>query len=168
VRHGKARHQTSIDQMELALMDRGEAPTGQRSGEARPTAPEDARSGNDDLSDLMLRVVERSNLARALKRVRPNTGRAGVDGMTVDELVPHLRDHWPAIREQLLTGRYQPSAVRQHAIPKGEGRMRILGIPTGLDRFILHPAGRVTGPATAMRSHLLGVQLWLSAGAWSA
>jgi group II intron reverse transcriptase/maturase len=132
--------------MELALMDRGEVPTGQRSGEARPTAPEDARSGNDDLSDLMLRVVERSNLARALKRVRPNTGRAGVDGMTVDELVPHLRDHWPAIREQLLTGRYQPSAVRQHAIPKGEGRMRILGIPTVLDRFIQQAVLQVLQP----------------------
>ena len=84
----------------------------------------------------MERIVERSNLARALKRVRQNQGSAGVDGMTVDELVPYLRDHWLAIRERLLAGRYQPSAVRQHEIPKGDGRMRTLGIPTVLDRFI--------------------------------
>jgi RNA-directed DNA polymerase len=50
--------------------------------------------------------------------------------------VPFLRDHWPGIREQLLAGRYQPSAVRQHQIPKADGRMRTLGIPTVLDRFI--------------------------------
>lgn len=133
----------SIDQMELALTERGEAPTGPRSGEAGPTASEDARSGNDDL---MGRVVERSNLARALKRVRQNKGSAGVDGMTVDELVPYLRDQWSAIREQLLTGRYQPSAVRQHAIPKGDGRMRMLGIPTVLDRFIQQAVLQVLQP----------------------
>jgi retron-type reverse transcriptase len=73
----------------------------------------------------MSRVVERSNLARALKRVRQNQGSAGIDGMTVDELVPSLRDHWPAIRGQLLTGRYRPSAVRQHQIPKAGGGMRM-------------------------------------------
>jgi hypothetical protein len=71
VRHGKVGHQTSVEQMELALEARGEAPQGQRSGEAGPTARGDGRSGNDDL---MSQVVERSNLARALKRVRQNQG----------------------------------------------------------------------------------------------
>jgi len=124
VHHGTAEHQMSIEQMELALTSRGEAPRGQRSGEAGPTAQGDARSGDDDL---MSRVVERSNLARALKRVRQNNGSAGIDGMTVDELVPYLREHWGRIREELLTGRYQPSAVRQHEIPKGGGRGRTDG-----------------------------------------
>jgi group II intron reverse transcriptase/maturase len=133
----------SIDQMELALPDRGEAPTGQRSGEAGPTARGDERSGNDDLMDW---VVERSNLARALKRVRQNKGSAGVDGMTVDELVPYLRGHWPVVREQLLAGRYQPSTVRQHQIPKADGRMRMLGIPTVLDRFIQQAVLQVLQP----------------------
>jgi RNA-directed DNA polymerase len=133
VRHGKATHPTAIDQMELALEARGEAPHGQRSGEARPTARGPERSGD---GDLMARIVERSNLARALKRVRQNQGSAGIDGMTVDELGPYLRTHWSAIREQLLTGTYRPSAVRQHQIPKADGGMRTLGIPTVLDRFI--------------------------------
>ena len=129
--------------MELALEAWGEAPQGQRSGEAGPTARGIGRSGDDDL---MSRVVERSNLARALKRVRQNQGSAGIDGMTVDELVPYLRDHWPAIREQLLTGRYQPSVVRQHQIPKAGGGMRTLGIPTVLDRFIQQAVLQVLQP----------------------
>src|ERR1041385_2137495 len=105
MRHGKATHQMSIDQIELPLEGRGEAPRAARSGEASATAQGPERSGDDDL---LARVVERSNLARALKRVRQNKGSAGIDGMTVDELVPYLHDHWAAIREQLLTGRYQP------------------------------------------------------------
>lgn len=94
----------------------------------------------------MSRVVERSNLARALKRVRQNNGSAGIDGMTVDALVPYLREHWPVIREQLLTGHYQPNAVRHHLIPKADGRMRRLGIPTVLDRFIQQAVLQVLQP----------------------
>ena len=141
--HGMAEHLTSIEQMELALEATGEARQSQRSGEAGPTARGAERSGTDDL---MEQVVERSNLARALKRVRQNQGSAGIDGMTVDELVPYLRDHWPRIRDELLTARYQPSAVRQHEIPKGDGRMRMLGIPTVLDRFIQQAVLQVLQP----------------------
>ena len=95
--------------------------------------------------------------------MRRNKGSPGIDGMTVDELVPYLRDHWPAIREQLLTGRYQPSAVRRHEIPKGDGGMRMLGIPTVLDRFIQQAVLQVLQPRfdpTFSES-----QLRLSAGA---
>lgn len=133
----------SIDQMELPLEGRGEAPRAERSGEAGPTAQGDERSGDDDL---MSQVVERSNLARALKRVRQNEGSAGIDGMTVDELLPYLQDRWSAIREQLLTGRYRPSAVRQHPIPKAGGGVRTLGIPTVLDRFIQQAVLQVLQP----------------------
>jgi len=143
VRHGKAGHQTSLDQRELPLAGRGEAPRRARRGEAGPTAPDPERSGDGDLMD---QVVERGNLARALKRVRQNQGSAGIDGMTVDELVPYLRDHWPGIREALLAGTYQPSAVRQHQIPKGDGRVRTLGIPTVLDRFIQQAVLQVLQP----------------------
>lgn len=143
MRHGKAAHLTSIEQMELALEAPGEARHGQRSGEAGPTSQGAERSGSDDL---MEQIVERSNLARALTRVRQNQGSAGIDGMTTDELVPYLNRHWPRLRGALLTGRYQPSAVRQHEIPKGDGRMRTLGIPTVLDRFIQQAVLQVLQP----------------------
>jgi group II intron reverse transcriptase/maturase len=131
------------EQLELALGGKGEAPMAQRSGEAGPTARGTARSGADDL---MSHVVERSNLARALKRVRRNKGSAGSDGMTVDELLPYLREHWAGIREALLAGTYQPSVVRQHQIPKAGGGVRTLGIPTVLDRFIQQAVLQVLQP----------------------
>ena len=83
-------------------------------------------------------VVDRGNCLRALKRVRQNKGSPGVDGMTVGELPEYLRGHWSVIREQLLMGSYQPSPVRRHAIPKRGGGVRELGIPTVLDRFLVH------------------------------
>ena len=133
----------SIAQMELPLEATGEALTPEWCGEAEPTAPDPERSGDDDL---MSRVVERSNLVRALERVRKNQGSAGIDGMTVDKLVPYRRAHWPGIREALLAGTYQPSAVRQHQIPKPDGRVRTLGIPTVLDRFIQQAVLQVLQP----------------------
>jgi group II intron reverse transcriptase/maturase len=66
--------------------------------------------------------------------------------MTVDELLPYLRQHWARLREELLTGRYQPSAVRQHQIPKPGGGVRTLGIPTVLDRFIQQAVLQVLQP----------------------
>lgn len=93
----------------------------------------------------MERVVEGGNRRRAIKRVQ-NEGRPGVDGLTVDEFPAFLRDHWPVIREQLLTGRYQPSVVRRVEIPKPGGGMRLLGIPTGLDRFIQQALLQVLQP----------------------
>jgi group II intron reverse transcriptase/maturase len=93
------------------------------------------REGSGE-SELMERVVERSNLLAALKRVKANKGSPGIDGMTVGELSAHLKEHWPGIREQLLAGRYQPQAVKRQEIPKSGGGMRELDIPTVLDRFI--------------------------------
>ena len=143
VRHDQAGHRKSVEQIELPLASRGEAPRGQRSGDAASTAQGAERSGTDDLMD---RIVERSNLARALKRVRQNQGSAGIDGMTVDELGPYLREHWTAIREQLLAGRYRPQVVRRHEIPKPGGGVRTLGIPTVLDRFIQQAVLQVLQP----------------------
>jgi retron-type reverse transcriptase len=68
--------------------------------------------------------------------VQANKGAPGVDGMTVDELPASLREHWPAIREQLLKMTYRPSPVREVYVPKPGGGQRMLGIPTVLDRFI--------------------------------
>jgi len=91
-------------------------------------------------------VVERRNLQLALKRVKQNKGGAGIDGMTVEELPGHLREHWPRLREQLLAGRYRPQPVRRHAIPKSDGGVRELGIPTVLDRFIQQALLQVLQP----------------------
>lgn len=130
---GKARHQMTM-QMELALEGRGEAPRGERSGEAGRAAQGEERSGSDRL--LMEEAVARENASAALKRVRRNKGSPGIDGMTVEALEPYLREHWPAIREQLLTGNYQPTEVKRQLIPKSGGGVRELGIPTVLDRFV--------------------------------
>src|SRR6266853_3494290 len=86
---------------------------------------------------LMEEVCERENLKEALRRVKANKGSAGGDGMTVDEITGYLKQHWPAIREQLLSGTYKPQPVRRVDIPKPDGGgVRKLGIPSTLDRFI--------------------------------
>ena len=120
-------------QLELPLGERGEAPQAERSGEASRAASGTACSGTDHLLE---QVVERGNLQRALKRVRQNQGSPGGDGMTVDDLPGHLREHWPTITAQLLAGTYQPQPVKRQPIPKPGGGVRELGIPGGLERFI--------------------------------
>lgn len=144
--HDRAEHQMSNDQFELPLEGRGAAPRRKRSGEAGSSVWGLERSGADDPARMMDRVVERGNLMRALKRVRENHGSPGMDGVTVEELPAYLREHWPAIREQLLTGRYRPSVVKRCEIPKPGGGMRQLGIPTVLDRFIQQAVLQVLQP----------------------
>src|SRR5215204_6512341 len=85
---------------------------------------------------LMEQVCERENLKEALERVKANKGSPGVDGMTVGEIKDYLKQHWPAIREQLLNATYEPQPVRRVEIPKPDGGVRKLGIPSVLDRFI--------------------------------
>src|SRR6266508_1594151 len=92
----------------------------------RPTSP----------NRWMEEVCERDNLKEALRQVKGNKGSAGVDGITVNQLTDYLKQHWPAIREQLLNGTYEPKPVRRVEIPKPDGGVRKLGIPTVLDRFI--------------------------------
>jgi RNA-directed DNA polymerase len=84
----------------------------------------------------MEEVCGRENCQQALKRVKANRGSAGIDGMTVEQLPAYLTQQWPAIREQLLSGTYRPQPVRRVEIPKPDGGVRKLGIPTVLDRFI--------------------------------
>jgi RNA-directed DNA polymerase len=86
---------------------------------------------------LLEEVLRRENLVKAYHRVRTNKGAAGVDGMTVDDLKPCLKEHWPRIKEEILTGTYQPQPARRVDIPKPGGKgVRSLGIPIVLDRFI--------------------------------
>lgn len=120
-------------QLELSFGSRGEAPRAERSGEGVSATHV---TGDPGTSDLMEAVVHGDNLRAALKRVRKNKGSPGIDAMTVGELPDALRRDWPALREQLLTGNYQPRPVKRVAIPKSGGGSRELGIPTVLDRLI--------------------------------
>ena len=95
---------------------------------------------------LMEAVVERSNMLCAYERVVKNQGAPGVDGLTVDEFKPWLQAHWPSIRQALLAGEYLPAAVRKVEIPKPQGGVRTLGIPTVLDRLIQQALHQVLQP----------------------
>jgi RNA-directed DNA polymerase len=86
--------------------------------------------------ELIEEVLSRSNLELALKRVRRNKGSAGIDGMTVDELSDYLKGNWESIKLKLLQGKYKPNPVKRVEIPKPDGGVRQLGIPTVTDRFI--------------------------------
>src|SRR6266478_6251708 len=115
-------------------------PTGD-ARQARKEATESPQAASDPESPastnrLMEEVCERENLKAALRQVKANKGSAGVDGMTVGGISDYLKQHWPAIRERLLNGTYEPKPVRRVEIPKLDGGVRKLGIPTVLDRFI--------------------------------
>lgn len=97
-------------------------------------------------SPLMEQIIERDNLNRAYLRVVANKGAAGVDGMTVDELLLWCRENGEQLKESLLNGRYVPSAVRGVKIPKPGGGQRQLGIPTAVDRLVQQAILQVMGP----------------------
>ena len=121
-------------------LDFSTSPTGEarragreESESLRTTSGPESPAGTDRM---MEEIVERENLKDALRRVKANKGAPGVDAMTVDQLGDYLIQHWPAIREQLLSGTYRPKPVKRVEIPKPDGGMRKLGIPTVLDRFL--------------------------------
>lgn len=95
---------------------------------------------------LMEAVVERENLWNAYRRVTGNAGSAGVDGMTVDALAAYLKREWVRIREELLNGTYRPALVRAVEIAKPGGGVRLLGIPTVVDRLIQQAMNQVLTP----------------------
>jgi RNA-directed DNA polymerase len=106
------------------------------SGEPSTAAARAREDAYEASGTLLEKALERGNLFRALSRVEENRGAAGVDGMTVEELRPYLKTHWLELRERLLAGTYEPQPVRRVEIPKPDGGVRLLGIPTVLDRFI--------------------------------
>ena len=97
-------------------------------------------------SGLMDIVCERGNLMLAYDRVVKNKGAAGVDGIGIAEFKGHLKQHWPTIKAKLLTGDYVPSPVRRVDIPKPQGGVRTLGIPTLTDRLIQQALHQVLSP----------------------
>ena len=99
--------------------------TGRREGRER-----------DGASDLLEAILDRNNLNRAYKRVKRNHGAAGIDGMTVEESLPWLKEHREELLRSIRDGSYMPSPVRRKEIPKSDGGVRKLGIPTVVDRVI--------------------------------
>ena len=106
-------------------------------GIARQTDTARQDKAGDEPSMLMEVALRRENVLAAYRRVVQNGGAPGVDGMTVDDLMPYCREHWAQIREELLGGSYRPQPVRRVEIPKPDGKgKRMLGIPTVIDRMI--------------------------------
>jgi len=135
------------NQLPLAFTEEGrsEAPRALREGTESFTAKCETESPAR-AEQLMEEVCERENCQQALRRVKANKGSPGIDGMRVEELPGYLKQHWPALRDQLLSGTYQAQPVRRVEIEKPDGGMRKLGIPTVLDRFIQQAVMQVLQP----------------------
>ena len=103
--------------------------------EARSTDRSEGKE-RDGASDLLEAILDRDNLNRAYKRVKSNHGAAGIDGMSVEEALPWLREHREELLQSIRDGSYEPSPVRRKEIPKPDGGVRKLGIPTVVDRVI--------------------------------
>lgn len=130
-------------QLALDFSQEGEAHTGGVGGTQSWAARSDTRTLAQGLIEA---VVEPRNMRLALKRVRANKGSGGVDGMSVNELPAYLVEHWPGIRASLLDGSYLPQPVRRVEIPKPDGGVRQLGIPTVLDRLIQQAIHQILQP----------------------
>lgn len=126
------------EQLVLALFPEGRSEAPKAGGEgAEPHTAKCKHESQVDTEALMEEVCEQGNCEQALRRVKANKGGPGVDGMSVRALPAYLEQHWPAIREQLLKGTYQPQPVKRVEIDKPDGGgVRRLGVPTVLDRFI--------------------------------
>lgn len=130
------------------------APAGrvaEREGEALPNAISDEtglprREPEGAGRSLLEQAFARENMQRAWKRVKSNKGSAGVDGLDIAQTAEHLRWVWPELRQQLLSGSYQPQPVRRVGIPKPDGSERELGIPTVTDRLIQQALLQVLQP----------------------
>ena len=106
-----------------------------------------------DTSSLMEQILSKDNLNAAYLQVVRNKGAAGVDGMTVEELGAYLSENGESIREQLRTRKYKPQPVRRVEIPKPDGGVRNLGVPTVVDRFVQQAVAQVLTPIFEEQFH---------------
>jgi len=124
-------------QQSLAFPDPGRSEAPERSGRGIESSLVKHMSESPASSEqLMEEICQAENCKQALARVKNNKGSPGIDGMTVERLPDYLKQHWPKVREQLLSGTYKPQPVKRVEIPKPDGGIRKLGIPTALDRLI--------------------------------
>lgn len=96
--------------------------------------------------ELLERILSRDNLNQAYKQVKRNKGAHGVDGMKVEHLLQYLKDNGEELKEVVLEGKYHPNPVRRVEIPKDNGTMRTLGIPTAVDRVLQQAMTQVLSP----------------------
>jgi len=96
--------------------------------------------------NLLEQILDRDNMNEAFKRVKKNKGSHGVDGLTIDELLSYLKENGGNLRQLLLEGKYNPIPVRRVEIPKDNGKKRLLGIPTVVDRVVQQSIAQVLSP----------------------
>ena len=113
---------------------------------AEAYSTESREADRKDGADLLEKVLDRDNLNKAYKRVKANKGASGVDGMSVEEALPWLKEHRNELLESIRNGKYKPSPVRRVEIPKDNGGVRKLGIPTVIDRVIQQAIAQVLIP----------------------
>jgi RNA-directed DNA polymerase len=135
------RRQTPLDKGKPEQSEEVKLPMAEQGAEPSPTRDE----GKSNV-ELWEQVWARENLFAALKRVESNAGAPGIDGMTVKDLRTYLKEHWLEIREALESGAYKPSPVRRVEIPKPDGGVRELGIPTVIDRLLQQAIAQVLTP----------------------
>jgi len=102
--------------------------------------------GNEYAKRLLEKILDRDNMNLAYKKVKANKGSHGVDGMRVEELLQFLKRNGKQIKQSILEGTYRPKPVRRVEIPKPDGGIRLLGIPTVLDRVIQQAIAQVLSP----------------------
>lgn len=96
--------------------------------------------------NLLEKIVDKRNIFEAYKKVVANKGSSGIDGMRVDELLTYLKENYETLKENLLDGKYKVQAVKRVEIPKPNGGVRLLGIPTVVDRLIQQAINQVINP----------------------
>jgi RNA-directed DNA polymerase len=137
-----AMHQT-LGQPGRANVGEGEPQLDVASDEASLASHTQEGSGQEDL---LQQILLRKNMVKAWKHVKANKGSAGIDGLTIEQTTEYLKTHWSNIREELLSGQYQPQAVRRVEIPKPGSGTRELGISTVVDRLIQQAMLQVLQP----------------------
>ncbi|CAG9707705.1 group II intron reverse transcriptase/maturase [Clostridium neonatale] len=138
-RQQKTQYRDQVMEVEVELQGKSKVPSNSMVLPNR----ESANNGTFDTSRLLEEALERQNMLLALKRVISNKGSHGVDGMKIDELREHIQKHWLTIKAKLLESKYNPSPVRRVEIPKPDGGVRLLGIPTVQDRLIQQAIAQV-------------------------
>ena len=98
------------------------------------------------MSQLMEKILSRENMAQAYKKVKANKGASGIDGITTDEIYEYLKENWPSIKERIQKRKYRPQPVLRVEIPKANGGVRKLGIPSVVDRIIEQAIVQVITP----------------------
>ena len=138
-RKQKSQYRAQLVEVEVELQGKSKVPSNSMVLPNRESVNDEAF----DTSRLLEEVLERNNMLLALKRVISNKGSHGVDGMKIDELREHIKKHWHTIKAKLLEMKYNPSPVRRIEIPKPDGGVRLLGIPTVQDRLIQQAIAQV-------------------------